>query len=82
MFNSIVVGFDGSQQSSRGLQMGATLAAQEQSGLGIVFIIDDAHMQHHFRTLTASFSSRELSSTSLRLADTRLMSKRTRPSLR
>ena len=44
MFKSIVVGFDGSKHSNRALQIGATLAAQEKADLGIIFIIDDAHM--------------------------------------
>lgn len=44
MFKSIVVGFDGSKHSSKALQIGATLAALEQTELGIIFIIDDAHM--------------------------------------
>jgi nucleotide-binding universal stress UspA family protein len=45
MFKSIVVAFDGSVHSSKALEIGATLAAHEQIPLGIIYVIDDSHMQ-------------------------------------
>ena len=44
MFKSIVVGFDGSIHSSRGLEVGAELAAQYDIPLGIIFVVDDSHL--------------------------------------
>ena len=44
MFNSIVVGFDGSIHSSRGLEVAAELAAWNQAKLGIIYVVDDAHL--------------------------------------
>ena len=45
MFKSIVVAFDGSLHSSRALEIGATLAGQENIPLGIIYVVDSAHMQ-------------------------------------
>ncbi len=45
MFKSIVVGFDGSEQSSRALELGAELAAQSDARLGIIFVVDISHME-------------------------------------
>ena len=44
MFKSIVVGFDGSAHASRALEIGAGLAARDDISLGIVYVIDAAHM--------------------------------------
>ena len=44
MFKSIVVGFDGSIHSSRALEIGAELAARDDSELGIVYAIDSSNM--------------------------------------
>jgi len=45
MFKSIVVAFDGSLHASRALEIGATLAGQEQAQLGIIYVIDANHTQ-------------------------------------
>ncbi len=45
MFKSIVVGFDGSAHAARALDLGAEFAARDGSALGIVYVIDAAHMQ-------------------------------------
>jgi nucleotide-binding universal stress UspA family protein len=45
MFKSIVVAFDGSVHSSKALEIGATLASRDQVALGIIYVIDAAHMQ-------------------------------------
>ncbi len=44
MFKSIVVGFDGSAHASRALEIGAELAARDDLPLGIIHVIDAAHM--------------------------------------
>lgn len=44
MFKSIVVGFDGSAHASRALEFGADFAAREDIPLGVIFVIDAAHM--------------------------------------
>lgn len=45
MFKSIVVAFDGSVHASRALEVGATLAAQNQARLGIIYVIDGDNME-------------------------------------
>ncbi len=45
MFRSIVVAFDGSLHASRALEIGATLAGQEQIPLGIIYAIDASQMK-------------------------------------
>ena len=45
MFNSIVVGFDGSIHSSRGLEIASELTVQHQAKLGIIYVVDDAHLR-------------------------------------
>lgn len=45
MFKSIVVAFDGSVHSSKALEIGATLAAQEKVPLGIIHVVDASHMK-------------------------------------
>lgn len=44
MFKSIVVGFDGSAHASKALEIGAELAARDDIPLGIIYVIDAAHM--------------------------------------
>ncbi len=44
MFKSIVVGFDGSAHAGRALEIGADIAARDNSALGIIYVIDAAHM--------------------------------------
>ncbi len=44
MFKSIVVGFDGSAHASRALEIGVELAARDDIPLGIIYVIDAAHM--------------------------------------
>lgn len=43
VFKSIVVAFDGSAHASRALEIGATLAAQEDIPLGIIYVMDVGH---------------------------------------
>ena len=45
MFNSIVVGFDGSAHASRALEIGATMAARDELPLGILVVVDGSAMQ-------------------------------------
>ena len=45
MFKSIVVAFDGSAHAGKALEIGATLAAQEQAALGIIYVVDASHME-------------------------------------
>jgi len=45
MFKSIVVAFDGSAHAGKALEIGATLAAQEQATLGIIYVVDASHME-------------------------------------
>jgi nucleotide-binding universal stress UspA family protein len=45
MFKSIVVAFDGSIHAGKALEIGATLAAQEQAPLGIIYVVDASHME-------------------------------------
>jgi nucleotide-binding universal stress UspA family protein len=45
MFKSIVVAFDGSAHAGKALEIGATLAAQEQAPLGIIYVVDAGHME-------------------------------------
>jgi nucleotide-binding universal stress UspA family protein len=45
MFKSIVVAFDGSAHAGKALEIGATLAVQEQAPLGIVYVVDASHME-------------------------------------
>ena len=45
MFKSIVVAFDGSALARRALDIGADLARQNESSLGIIYIIDSSNMQ-------------------------------------
>ncbi len=44
MFKSIVVGFDGSSHASKALEIGAGFAARDDIPLGIIYVIDAAHM--------------------------------------
>ncbi len=44
MFQSIVVGFDGSAHGSRALKIGAELAAHEKIPLGILYVIEPGHV--------------------------------------
>ena len=45
MFKSIVVAFDGSVHAGKALEIGATLAVQEQASLGIIYVIDAGHAE-------------------------------------
>jgi nucleotide-binding universal stress UspA family protein len=45
MFKSIVVAFDGSIDAGKALEIGATLAAEEQAPLGIIYVVDASHME-------------------------------------
>ena len=44
MFTSIVVAVDGSEHASKALQVSAELAARDDVPLGIVYVVDSAHM--------------------------------------
>lgn len=44
MFKSIVVGFDGSAHATRALEIGADISQRENAALGIIYVIDAAHM--------------------------------------
>lgn len=44
MFQSIVVGFDGSAHAGRALTLGAKLAARERIPLGILYVIEPGHV--------------------------------------
>ena len=45
MFESIVVGYDGSAHARKALEMGAKLAASEQARLGIICVVDTNHVK-------------------------------------
>ncbi len=45
MFSSIVVAFDGSSLARRALDIGVDLARQNESSLGIIYVIDSSNMQ-------------------------------------
>ncbi len=44
MFQSIVVGFDGSAHAARALRIGAEISAQANGSLGILYVIEPGHV--------------------------------------